>query len=124
MDRKPLSKDASLFSAELGKQIAGKALISVVLTLTAYFIGRFVSVGSTPANYAADITIAFLVLSWASVLNMFIVRTQESLFKSKFSYNPWLMVSIIVSILISAIVALVVLLGRCLTWLRSVQCIG
>lgn len=107
MEREPLPRDASLFSAGLGNLIAAKSFIFIVLTLTAFYIGRFVSVSShITADYETGITMAFLVLSWASVLNIFCVRSQESIFKSGIMVNPWLTGSAIISILISALVAL------------------
>lgn len=108
MKRKPLPKNASLFAAGLGGQIAVKAFFFVFLTLAAFYIGRFVSLSpGTPASYATGITMAFMVLSWASVLNMFNVRSKESIFKGGFTANPLLTASIMVSILVTALVALV-----------------
>ncbi|ULQ60297.1 cation-translocating P-type ATPase [Brucepastera parasyntrophica] len=108
MNRKPLPKKASLFAGGLGRQIAGKAVVFIILTLAAFYIGRFVPVNSgTPASYATGITMAFLVLSWASVLNMFNVRSRESIFRTGLLTNPWLTFSIIVSVLVTALVVLI-----------------
>lgn len=107
MSRTPLPKNASLFAAGLGAQIAGKALLFILLTLAAFYIGRFVPIAKTPATYATGVTMAFLVLSWASVLNMFNVRSRESILKAKRTENPWLTISVVASMLVSALVALV-----------------
>lgn len=108
MERKPLPKNASLFAAGLGGQIAVKSAAFILLTLAAFFIGRFVTVtAATTASYATGITMAFLVLSWASVLNIFNVRSKDSIFKSGLTANPWLTISAFASIAISALVTLV-----------------
>lgn len=107
MKRRPLSKNASLFTAGLGLSISLKTGVFVLLTLTAFFIGRFVPLGRvTPATYATGITMAFIVLSWASVLNIFNVRTNASLFRSNLFANPWLTISAFGSMGITALVAL------------------
>ncbi|AMC93609.1 magnesium-transporting ATPase [Erysipelothrix larvae] len=108
MQRKPLSKNASIFSNKLGIQIAMKSSVFIVITLIGFYIGRFVQLtDTTPATYATGITMAFIVLSWASVLNIFNVRTKQSLFKSSLFENPWLTVSAFASLLITVIVATV-----------------
>ncbi|QQO07758.1 cation-translocating P-type ATPase [Breznakiella homolactica] len=108
MLRRPLPKNASLFAGGLGWQIAGKSAVFIVLTLAAFYIGRFVSVSSgTAAGYGTGISMAFLVLSWASVLNIFNIRGRESVFKTGLFINPWLTVSAAASIAITALVALI-----------------
>ena len=109
MDRKPLSKDAGIFAAGLGKRVASKSALFIILTLTGFYIGNFVQISPdfTP-SYEIGITMAFMTLSWASILNMFNVRSRESIFKSKVMSNPMLLGSILVSAMITAIVTLVV----------------
>ena len=108
MHRPPLPKNASLFAAGLGAQIAQKSLIFIVLTLLAFYVGRFVPLSaSVPASYATAVTMAFLVLSWASVLNIFNVRTSQSIFKAGTFSNSWLTLSALASIAVTAAVVAV-----------------
>lgn len=108
MERPPLAKDASIFANKLGIQIAMKASVFVILTLTAFYLGAFVSLSDhVNASYETGITMAFIVLSWASVINMFNVKTKTSAFKSSFKSNPWLITSIFASMLVTVVVALV-----------------
>lgn len=106
MHRSPLPKDSSLFAAGLGNQIAQKAGAFILLTLAAFYIGRFVPIApSIPTSYTTGITMAFLVLSWASVLNIFNIRNKQSIFKGGLTSNKWLSVSALVSILVTTAVA-------------------
>jgi len=109
MERKPLSKNAGIFAAGLGKLIAGKSAIFILLTLTAFYIGNFVEISESIApGYGTGITMAFVVLSWASILNIFNVRSKEFIFKSNIMSNRWLLGSVILSATITAVVTLVV----------------
>jgi len=50
---------------------------------------------------------AFIVLSWASVINIFNVRSQKSIFKIGFLSNKGIFYSSLFSILITLVVALI-----------------
>jgi len=106
MKRKPLSKDAGLFAAGLGQTIAKRSLLFIILTLTAFYIGRFVDVSDTiGASYEVGVSMAFIVLSWASVVNIFNVRSERSIFKIGFLSNKAVFFSAIGSILVTLLVA-------------------
>ncbi len=109
MERKPLSKNASLFSQGLGKKIGVKAFFFIVLTLLAFYLGRFISLNATIVpSYAVGITMAFITLSWASVLNIYNVRSKELLWHQKMiRSNPALSISALASMAVTGIVALV-----------------
>lgn len=108
MKRPPLPKGASLFAAGLGRRIASKTIVFVLLTLGAFFIGRFVPIGaSIPSDYKTGITMAFITLSWASVLNIFNVRTNSSIFTNGLRSNKVLTFAAIISMGITALVALI-----------------
>ena len=88
MKRKPISKKAGIFSAGLGVKIAKYATSFSVLTLGAFLLGAYVlpapegiAATYTGAYYTIGITMAFVVLSWASVLNIFNVRSELSIFR-------------------------------------------
>ena len=108
MDRAPLKKDAGIFAAGLGGRIAGKAAVFIIITLVAFYLGRFVKISDGfIACYDIGITMAFITLSWASVINIFNVKTNESIFKVGFLSNPSLFYSAVVSILITFLVAII-----------------
>ena len=108
MQRQPLKKNASLFSAGLGWKIAFKSKIFIVLTLIGFYIGAFIPVSNTfGPNYQIGITMAFIVLSWASVLNIFSIRTNRSIFKAGIISNLYLFLSALASMAITVLVAVI-----------------
>lgn len=113
MKRKPLRKDDSIFAAGLGKRIAEKSIIFTIITLVGFYIGQFVAVSDTVApSYEVAITMSFIILSWASVINIFNIKSNKSIFKVGFLSNPSLFYSALASILITFIVAIVPSIGR------------
>jgi calcium-translocating P-type ATPase len=108
MKRKPLRKDDSIFAAGLGKRIAEKSIVFTVITLVGFYIGQFVSVSdAVPASYEVGITMSFIILSWASVINIFNIKSNKSIFKVGFLSNPSLFYSAVASILITFFVAII-----------------
>ncbi|MFV0392974.1 MAG: cation-translocating P-type ATPase [Coprobacillaceae bacterium] len=108
MERKPLRKDDSIFAAGLGKRIAEKATIFIIITLIGFYIGQFVEISKdVQASYEVGITMSFIILSWSSVINIFNVKSNESIFKVGFLSNPILFYSAIASILITFLVAII-----------------
>jgi len=106
MKRKPLSKDSGLFAAGLGWTIAKRSLLFIVLTLTAFYVGKFVEVSDVVvASYEVGVSMAFIVLSWASVVNIFNVRSSQSIFKIGFLSNKAVFFSAIGSMIITLLVA-------------------
>ena len=108
MKRKPLCKDAGLFAGGLGKTIAFRGSMFVILTLVAFWIGMRVNVSDvvTP-SYEVGVSMAFIVLSWASVINIFNVRSEKSIFKIGFFSNKHILFSAVGSVLVTLTVALV-----------------
>ena len=114
MKRKPLRKNAGIFSAGLGAKIARGSVCFSVLTLGAFFLGAYVLPapagavpGSTGAYYAIGISMAFVVLSWASVINIFNVRSELSIFKISPLSNRGMFFAAMGTILFTLVVALV-----------------
>ena len=110
MKRKPLRKGAGIFSAGLGIKIARGAICFSILTLGAFFLGAYVI--SAPAGFAASmydigISMAFVVLSWASVINIFNVRSDLSIFKINPMANKGLFFAALGTIAFTLAVALI-----------------
>ncbi|MDR2599894.1 MAG: cation-translocating P-type ATPase [Oscillospiraceae bacterium] len=113
MKRKPLSKRAGIFSAGLGGKIALGSICFVVLTFGAFLLGSYVLpapgsavTGYTGAYYDVGISMAFVVLSWASVINIFNVRSDLSIFKNSPLQNRGLFIAAMSTIVLTLIVAL------------------
>ena len=111
MKRKPLKKGAGIFSAGLGIKIARGAVCFSILTLGAFFLGAYVIPApagfSAAANYDIGISMAFVVLSWASVINIFNVRSDLSIFKVNPMANKGLFFAAMGTIAFTLVVALV-----------------
>ncbi len=106
MERKPIRKDAGIFSNGLGNLIAKRAVLFVVLTLIGFYVGQFIEISSAFApSYEIGVTMAFIILSYASVINIFSVRSKESIFKTGFASNPKILMSAGISIVVSTLVA-------------------
>jgi len=107
MKRKPLKKGAGIFSSGLGQKIAARGTTFVILTLVAFYIGKFVQISNAILpSYEVGVSMAFIVLSWASVINIFNIRSEKSIFKIGFLSNPKIFFSAIGSILVTLLVAL------------------
>jgi len=108
MQRQPIKKGAGLFAGGLGKTIAFRGSMFVILTLVAFYIGMFVNVSDAVApSYAVGVSMAFIVLSWASVINIFNVRSEQSIFKIGFLSNKAVFFSALGSIIVTLSVAVI-----------------
>jgi len=127
MKRKPLPKGAGVFAQNVGLFITFRAITFSILTLAAFVIGSFVQiVPASPGdllyiawdgtwtinalryggNFAIGITMAFMVLSWASTIDTFNTRTQQSIFKAGFLSNKGVFFAVIGALAFSVMVAL------------------
>ena len=127
MKRKPLPKGAGVFAQNVGVFITFRAITFSILTLAAFIIGSFVQV--VPAlpgdllyipwdgtmtidalryggNFPVGITMAFMVLSWASTIDTFNTRTQQSIFKAGFLSNKGVFFAVAGALVFSVVVAL------------------
>jgi len=108
MKRSPLPKGAGIFADGLGRRIAARSLTFAVLTLLAFAIGNFVQVVSHIApSREVGVSMAFIVLSWASVVNIFNIRSEESIFKMGLLSNKGIFGAALLSISITFFVAIV-----------------
>ena len=113
MKRKPLGKFAGIFGGGLGGKIAMRSVVFSILTLSAYAIGASVQiVPFIQPDHSIGVTMAFAVLSWASVLNIFTIRGTESIFKTGFLSNKGIFFAALFTISFTAIVLLAPPLAR------------
>ena len=107
MKRKPLSKFAGIFAGGLGARIAMRSVVFSILTLSAYAIGARVQlVGFIDPCHTVGVTMAFVVLSWASVINIFTIRSTDSIFKTGLLSNKGVLIAAIGTIAFTAIILL------------------
>jgi len=128
MKRKPLPKGAGVFAQNVGTFIAFRAVTFSILTLAAFLIGSFVTIIQVSpdhilyipwdgtftigalrdgGNFAIGVTMAFMVLSWASTIDTFNTRTQQSIFKAGFLSNKGVFFAVIGALAFSVAVALI-----------------
>ena len=113
MKRKPLGKFAGIFGGGLGKKIAVRSVLFSILTLSAYAIGASVQiVPFIQPDHSVGVTMAFAVLSWASVLNIFTVRSSDSIFKTGLMTNKGVFFAALSTISFTALVLLIPALAR------------
>ena len=113
MKRKPLSKKAGIFADGLGWRIALRTLVFTVLTLGAYTIGAGVQlVSSIQPSHPVGVTMAFAVLAWASIINIFSLRSAESILKVGFMSNKGIFYAAMGTIAFTALVLLAPPLAR------------
>jgi len=112
MKRKPIRKGTSIFAHGVGLFIGIRAVSFSILTLTAFAIGSFVEfVPNIPAswgtpNFAVGTTMAFMVLSIASTIDIFNTRTQRSIFKAGFMSNRGLFFTVVGTVIFALVVAI------------------
>ena len=127
MKRKPLPKGSGVFANHVGTFIAVRATTFSILTIAAFVLGSYVLPVPTGFVYAdyfipltdisiqalrygghfpIGITMAFLTLSWASTIDTFNTRTQQSIFKAGFMSNKGVFYAVISLVFVTAMVAL------------------
>ena len=119
MKRKPIRKGTSVFANRVGFFIGARAVSFSILTMAAFFIGSYLlpytagfsawdgtRAGLQQGDFAVGITMAFLVLSLASTIDIFNTRTHLSIFKAGFLTNKGVFYSVIGVIAFTLLVAL------------------
>ena len=104
---KPISyKEGILDKIYMFKVIRQVFLMSSV-TLVAFFIGRFLQISNFAPSLKIGQTMAFLVLGVSSILNIFNISSEKSIFKHDWSKNPKLVYAAFTTM--SILIALVLL---------------
>jgi len=114
MKRKPVRKNASIFEDGLAIRIFVMASIFTVISLIGFYIGNFVTVsGNTAPSYEVGQTMAYVVIGWSSVVNIFNSRSKtESIFKLGFMSNKLLFFAILFSLGFITVTAAVPFLAK------------
>jgi len=124
MKRKPIKKGAGIFANRVGTFIAVRAVSFSILVMAAFIIGAYVQVSPgfiipgagnwtwelmrnrDYANFPVGITMAFMVLSWASTIDTFNTRSTLSIFQVGLLSNKGVFFSVIGALAFSLLVAL------------------
>lgn len=117
MKRKPIGKNTSVFACGMGMRTAVVALVFTVVSMTGYYLGRFVELHpDVIPSHAVGMTMAYVILAYASVVNIFNVRSfNKSLFTIGFTSNRLLFGGICLSFTLIAITALMPAFGGATT---------
>ena len=113
MKRRPIRKGTGIFANRVGTFIAIRAVSFSILVMIAFIIGSYVQVSpdyivpgagnwtwdmlrnEAYAAFPIGITMAFMVLNWASALDTFNTRTTLSIFQVGFTSNKGVLISVI-----------------------------
>lgn len=108
MNEDPITPSESIFSRGLWKKIGVNATIFMVVTLIGYYLGTFVNSISpwVEASHEVGQTVAFLVLAYSSIIHVFNVRSDRSIFKVKLESNKSLFEMAILAIVITTVIAI------------------
>ncbi|WP_071130888.1 cation-translocating P-type ATPase [Enterococcus timonensis] len=109
MRQKPLKKNMSIFGGGTWQQIAIGAISFTIISLWAFYIGNNSNTLShwLMGSAAVGQTMAFLVLSYSSILQVFNVRSEKSIFKVNLLSNKKLVQMALLSIAITTVIAFV-----------------
>lgn len=107
MGREPVDRNESIFARGGYKRIAIAAATFVVVTLFAFYLGISTTIGGIAPSLEVGQTMAFLVLGWASTLQILEVRTHESIFKAGITENKSIFYTTVFSVILTGLVAAV-----------------
>lgn len=96
MNRKPIARTESFFGGGLMEVIIRQTFVFAVVSLAAFYLGQYASLGGAAPSLEAGRTMAFLVTGWTSVLHVLTVRSRKSIVRYRMKDNPQLYISCIV----------------------------
>lgn len=108
MDQPPIPKNEGIFARGLLQKIAINAGVFTIVTLFGYYLGSYVDTISpwVDASQHVGQTVAFLILTYSSILHVFNVRSSQSIFKVNLATNKALFEMALLALAITTAVAL------------------
>lgn len=103
MKQKPITQLTSIFANGLGTRVAIRAVTFTILTLSIYAFGRF---GMSNGGAAIGMTMLFLVLALGSMIDIYAIKTRESLRVASFKSNPTLNMGMTIAVVLVLAVAI------------------
>ena len=77
MRQKPVRKNESIFARGVASRITLYGAVFAVVSLIGYYIGAFIALpGFTAPSHEVGRTMAYLVIGWSSVVNIFNIRSR------------------------------------------------
>ncbi|MFV0401284.1 MAG: cation-translocating P-type ATPase [Oscillospiraceae bacterium] len=108
MSRKPIPKNQGVFADGRGLLIGLSGLMVGAITLAAYYLGRFVGIGSVLApSPEVGTTMAFLVLALSQLVQAANCRSRKSLFKIGILSNPSMLKAFLGSVAVVLAICLI-----------------
>ncbi|MCL2539522.1 MAG: cation-translocating P-type ATPase, partial [Oscillospiraceae bacterium] len=109
MNQKPVKHDESIFARGVATRILLYGTVFAIVSLVAYYIGAFYKIGAGFApSHEIGMTMAYLVIGWSSVFNIFNVRSfNQSIFKIGFTSNRLLFYGICFSLVALGLTAVI-----------------
>ena len=111
MLRKPISYKEGIFDKVYLFKVIRQVFFMSSVTLIAFFIGKFLQVSNLSPNLKIGQTMAFLVLGISSILNIFNISSEKSVFKHNWSQNPQLVYASFTTMSLLIILVLIPNLG-------------
>lgn len=103
MQQNPIGVNESLFSRGVSRSIAICSTAFIVVSLAGFAIGRFMTIGGLTGNHQLGQTMAFVVLTLASTINVYNARSNESIFKIGIFNNKMIFFTTILSLVITVL---------------------
>ena len=85
---KPISYKENILDKIYILKVVRQVFLMSSVTLIAFFIGKFLQISNLVPNLKIGQTMAFLVLGISSILNIFNISSEKSIFKHDWSKNP------------------------------------
>lgn len=108
MAREPIKPSDGIFANGLGARIAFQAFLYVLVTLLGYYMGQFIILdNSIIPSYTVGNSMAFLILAYSSILDIFNARSRFSIIKSPIKDNKHILYSALFSITFVTLVGII-----------------
>ena len=103
MEQPPIGVKESIFSRGVSQRIAICATAFIFTALTGFYIGKFIEIGGLTPHHQLGQTMAFVILTIASTINVYNARSNESLFKRGITTNKTIFGTTLLSLAITVI---------------------
>ncbi|QSE76878.1 cation-translocating P-type ATPase [Lactococcus taiwanensis] len=103
MEQPPIGVKESIFSRGVSQRIAICAIAFIFTALTGFYIGKFIEIGGLTPHHQLGQTMAFVILTIASTINVYNARSNESLFKRGITTNKTIFGTTLLSLAITII---------------------
>lgn len=103
MEQPPIGVKESIFSRGVSQRIAICATAFIFTALTGFYIGKFIEISGLTPHHQLGQTMAFVILTIASTINVYNARSNDSLFKRGITTNKTIFGTTLLSLAITII---------------------